>query len=274
MYKAKLVTASALGLWLGAAGCASTTATSGSESAPASAQALATAELPVLTAEEKAAGWELLFDGQTTKGWRNWNKTSFPERGWKVVGGILKHEKNEEGFRAGDIITDAQFDNFELRLDFLLTPKTNSGIKYLVTESTTGQTPSQAKSAISFEYQILDDDLHPDAKKGKNGNRTQGSLYDLIPAAADKPVHPIGQWNEARLVVDGNNVEHWLNGKKVVSYVRGSAELKALIAESKFKDVPGFGEASKGHILLQDHNDEIAFKNIKIRRLPARTASR
>lgn len=222
-----------------------------------------------LTPEEVAAGWRLLFDGATTKGWRNFKKPTFPERGWHVVNGVLKHEKKGQGPKAGDIITEEQFDNFELSLEFQLTPRGNSGIKYLVDE----QLVPEGKSAVSFEFQILDDALHPDANKGKDGNRRCGGLYDLIAPAPDKIVKPIGEWNHARLVVDGNNIEHWLNGKKTVSFVRGSPELKALIAESKFKETVGFGEAAKGHILLQDHDDEIGFRNIKIRPLPARVAA-
>ena len=225
------------------------------------------AKAPGLTAQEKTAGFQPLFDGKTTKGWREFGKDKFPDKGWVVKDGMLVHEKNSKDYRAGDIITTEQFDNFELKLDVKITSRGNSGVKYLVTED---KTLGNQKNAVSFEFQVLDDELHPDAKKGKDGNRTMGSLYDLIPAAKDKVVKPIGEWNEVRLIVDGNNIEHWLNGKKVLSYVRGSPELKALIKESKFKDVPGFGESAKGHILLQDHNDEIAFRNIRLRKLPAR----
>jgi hypothetical protein len=231
---------------------------------------------PRLSKEEKAAGWQLLFDGKTTKGWRRFKGDKFPARGWLVKDGILVHEKNEPGFKAGDIVTTEEFESFELKLEARLTPRGNSGVKYLVNEALVTGEKAEKADGLGFEFQILDDDLHPDAKKGKNGNRTMGSLYDLIPpSAADKVVRPIGQWNEVRLVVNGNNVEHWLNGKKVLSYVRGSAELKALIAESKYKDKAGFGENARGHILLQDHNDEIAFRNIKLRKLPpARRAAR
>jgi hypothetical protein len=235
---------------------------SASTTAPASTAADPNANK--LTAAEQAAGWRLLFDGATTKGWRGYKKPSFPEKGWHVQDGILLHEKNEEGFHAGDILTDEQFSNFELTLDFKLVPRGNSGIKYLLNEDL------ETKQAASFEYQILDDALHPDATKGKDGNRRLGGLYDLIAPPADKVTRPIGEWNQARVIVDGNHVEHWLNGKKTVSYERGSPALKALIAESKFKDIKGFGEASSGHILLQDHNDQIAFRNIKIRVLPAK----
>ncbi len=245
----------ALALW----GCATTK--TGAPGPTAAADASAPAN--VLTAEEQAAGWQLLFDGQTTKGWRGFKKPTFPEKGWHAEGGTLKHEKNEPGFKAGDIITEEKFDNFELVLDFKLVPRGNSGIKYLVDEDLV----KTSNSASSFEFQILDDDLHPDATKGKDGNRRCGGLYDLIAPPTDKTVFPIGQWNQARLVVNGNNIEHWLNGKKTISFVRNSPEMKTLIAESKFKEIAGFGESSAGHILLQDHNDEIAFRNIKLRKL-------
>ena len=263
--RASLLTALAFPL-----GCAALTLATGCAASktagpgPVTAAASESGPINVLTPEEQAAGWRLLFDGKSTAGWRGWKKPGFPEKGWHVEDGVLKHDKNDPGYRAGDIITDEEFDNFELSLDFRVTPRGNSGIKYLVDEIQT------TKSAVAFEFQILDDDLHPDATKGKDGNRRCGGLYDLIAPPADKELHPVGQWNTARLVVDGNHIEHWLNGKKTVAYVRGSAELKALIAESKFKDQPGFGENSKGHILLQDHNDEIMFRNIKVRSLKAK----
>ena len=227
----------------------------------------AAGEAPALSAKEKAAGWQLLFDGKTTAGWRGYKMDRFPDKGWKVLDGLLVHEK---ATKAGDIITREQFDNFDLKLEFRLTPRANSGVKYLVDENLV----KDSKQGVSFEYQVLDDALHPDANKGKDGNRKCGGLYDLMPPGADKKVNPIGEWNEARIVVDGNKVEHWLNGKKVLAFTRGGADLKKAIAESKFKDIPGFGETARGHILLQDHNDEIAFRNIKIRRLNAKSASR
>jgi hypothetical protein len=219
-----------------------------------------------LSAKEKAAGWQLLFDGKSTAAWRGFKSDKFPEKGWKVVDGLLVHEK---AVKAGDIVTREAFDTFELRFDFRLTPRSNSGVKYLVDENLV----KDGKQGVSFEYQVLDDQLHPDATKGKNGNRKCGGLYDLLPPTG-AAVKPIGEWNEARIVVETGKVEHWLNGKKVVSFTRGGPEIKAAIAESKFKDIPGFGETAKGHILLQDHNDEIAFRNIKVRKIPSARASR
>jgi hypothetical protein len=220
-----------------------------------------------LSAAEKAAGWKLLFDGKSTKGWRGFKKETFPETGWVVEDGTLK--RLEGDFKPGDIITVDKFESFEVRFDWRLSEGGNSGVKYLVDEALS----RESKSGVSFEYQVLDDDKHPDAKKGKNGNRTVGSLYDLIPAATTKTVNAPGEWNESRILVKGNHVEHWLNGSKVLEFERGSPELKAIIAESKFKTIAGFGEVAKGHILIQDHSDEVAYRNIKLRPLRPISAS-
>lgn len=221
-----------------------------------------------LTAAEKKAGWKLLFDGQSSKGWRLFKGTAFPEKGWGVQDGTLRF--TPAGEKPGDIVTVDQFESFELKLDWRIAPGANSGIKYLVDEA---MVKDGGRYGLSFEYQILDDDKHPDAKKGKDGNRTAGALYDLI-APKQKAARPPGEWNEARLVVDGNRVEHWLNGVKVVEFERGSPELKALIAESKYKTIAGFGEAPRGHVLLQEHGDEVAFRNIKIRPIAHKHAAK
>lgn len=217
-----------------------------------------------LTKVEKAAGWKPLFDGQTLNGWRGFHNQAAPG-GWTVENGCITKTKakGELGQAGGDLITVDQFQDFEFSLEWRLGKGGNSGIKYLVSESL----PATGRSAVSFEYQVLDDDNHPDAKAGIAGNRTAGSLYDLIPASKDKKVKPIGEFNQTRIVVKGNHIEHWLNGVKVVEYERGSNALKAAIAQSKFKDTKGFAETAKGHILLQDHGDEVCFRNIKIREL-------
>lgn len=215
-----------------------------------------------LSRKEKKEGWNLLFDGKTMNGWRGAYLDSLPAKGWEVKDGILMVQASggAEAAFGGDIVTVEQYGSFELVVDFKLTEGANSGIKYFVTE----QQPRTPGSAKGLEYQLLDDDRHPDAKLGINGNRTLASLYDLIPAT-NKTVHPIGEWNHARIVVRGKHAEHWLNGIKVLWYERGGKEFLAHKAESKFKDLDGFGEALKGHILLQDHGDQVLFRNIKIR---------
>ncbi|HYE72827.1 MAG TPA: DUF1080 domain-containing protein [Blastocatellia bacterium] len=229
-----------------------------------------TAPLNTLTKKEKAAGWKLLFDGKSTQGWRGFHSQEMPSQVWVVEDGVLKKIKAEQKYGSGDVITNEQFENFELSIEWKLTPGANGGIKYLVVESL----PPTGKSGISFEYQILDDVNHPDAKAGIAGNRTAGSLYDLIPAAKNKPIKPIGEWNHTRIIKQGNHVEHWLNGMKVLEFELGSPELQELIAKSKFKVNPEFGKARKGHILLQDHGDEVWYRNIKIRELPVAKSSR
>ena len=217
-----------------------------------------------LTGAEKAAGWRLLFDGKTFDGWRGFHSDKVPA-GWVVEDGCIKkiQAKGELGQAGGDLITADQFDNFEFSIEWKLSKGANSGIKYLVSESL----PPAGRSGVSFEYQVLDDDNHPDAKAGIAGNRTAGSLYDLIPASKAKKLNPVGEFNLTRIVVKGNHIEHWLNGMKVVEFERGGEILKKHIAESKFKDTKGFGETAKGHILLQDHGDAVWYRNIKIRAL-------
>jgi len=222
-----------------------------------------------LTPAEARKGWRLLWDGKTTRGWRGAKLAAFPEMGWEMKDGILtvKESGGGESAHGGDIITVNTFSEFELIVDFMLTEGANSGIKYFVDpELNRGE-----GSAIGLEYQLLDDSRHPDAREGVSGNRTLASLYDMIPSynlsenMEDKRFNGIGKWNRARIVVRGNHVEHWLNNLKVVEYERGTQIYRALVAYSKYKIWPDFGEAEAGHILLQDHGNTVHFRNIKIR---------
>ncbi len=216
-----------------------------------------------LTEQEIREGWRLLFDGQTGEGWRALNGTEFPTTDWVVEDGALKITKlvrpqqplpqGQRIRRAGDIVTKETFKNFILKIDFKLTEGANSGMKYFVQENN-----------VSCEFQFLDDEVHPDAKAGIGGNRRLGSLYDLIPATQNYTLDKYG-FNTAMLVVDGNHVEHWINGTKVVEYERNTQMFDTLINTSKFNGNTTFGTQAEGRILLQDHSDEVWFRNIKIK---------
>ncbi len=219
-----------------------------------------------LTDFEKKAGWKLLFDGNTSKGWVGAYKAIFPLKGWEIRKGELTvlPSSGGEAANGGDIVTTEQYSFFDFSFEFKLTPGANSGVKYFVTlsEGNTG-------SAIGLEYQLLDDSLHEDAKAGLNGNRTLASLYDLIKAKKEKRfIHQPGEWNSGRIVVyPDNHVEHYLNGIKVLEYERGSKEYRDLVAISKYKGWSNFGEAKQGRILIQDHGNWVNFRSIKIRKL-------
>jgi hypothetical protein len=221
-----------------------------------------------LTSDESRRGWRLLWDGKTSNGWRGAKLNTFPEKGWEMKDGELTVLSSDgaESRNGGDIVTVNSFKNFELSVDFKITEGANSGIKYFVdSELNKGE-----GSAIGLEFQILDDNKHPDAKKGKNGNRTVGSLYDLIRAenannSRGKNFKGVGKWNNARIVVKNGHVEHWLNHVKVVEFDRFSQIFKALVEKSKYEKWKNFGRVSEGLILLQDHGDKVSFKSIKVR---------
>ena len=227
-----------------------------------------------LTEKERSEGWKLLWDGKTAAGWRGAKLTGFPEKGWGITEGTLRVQPLDggESTNGGDIVTEKKYANFTLEVDFTITKGANSGIKYFVdTELNKG-----AGSSIGCEFQILDDDVHPDAKLGVDGNRTVGSLYDLIRANGlefnpnlprEKYINEYGMWNRARIVVNGNHVEHYLNGIKVVEYERNTQMWHALVSCSKYRVWPNFGGQQTGHLLLQDHGSEVRFRSIKIKEM-------
>lgn len=214
-------------------------------------------ETNTLTDAEKAAGWKLLFDGKTLDGWQHIGKAGAPIKGWVVQDGVIFHGKAAGG---GDIVTAEQFDNFELTWEWKIGEVGNSGLKYNLPDS---------KKGVGFEYQMIDDEKHPDGIRGGKLHQTAG-LYDLIEPSAERKVKPVGEWNESRVLVDGNHVEQWINGTKTVTFEMGSEELKALVAKSKFKGAAGFGLKAKSPILLQDHGDEVSVRSVKLRVLPAK----
>jgi hypothetical protein len=215
----------------------------------------ASTEPNTLTRAEQRQGWKLLFDGKSGAGWHNVGKTTFPDKGWAIENGTLR---KVAGVRGGDLITDDTYSEFDLVWDWKIAPRGNNGVKYFATDERKG---------IGHEYQMLDDQTEPEGKD--NGKHSTASFYDVLPPWPNKPaaLHPAGQWNNSRVIVKGNKVEHWLNGQKVLEYELGSQQVKDGVAHSKFRNVPHFGERVKGHILLTDHNDEATFRSIKIRDL-------
>ena len=233
-----------------------------------------------LTPAEKAAGWRLLFDGRTLAGWRGVGYDTVPSAHWVVVNGAIKKIATGDVPRVadgrplvgGDLMTVDSFADFELSFEWKVTPGANSGVKYNVSEAMSlaqggaGTQGGPTHSALGFEYQVLDDDRHED---GKLPSHRSAALYDLIApnvaVLAAPLLHPVGQWNRSMVVFRGNHGEHWLNGQKVVDFELGTARMDSLLAASKYKSIPGFGQKRRGHIVLQDHGDEVYYRNIKVR---------
>jgi len=224
-----------------------------------------------LSAEEKAQGWTLLFDGETGRGWEGLRGTPFPERSWAIEDGALRTRKDRGGV---DLITTSAYEDFELRFDWKLSAKGNSGVKYMVQRdwTTPGYSPDQSEEwkararlrATGLEYQLLDD-----AKtSGRPGSELSscGSLY-LLKAPENKRLTPPGEWNQARIVIRGNHGEHWLNGVKLLEYELGSPNLLEQVDRTKFRRVPGFGIKGPGYIALTYHGSPAWYRNIKLRKL-------
>ena len=217
-----------------------------------------------ITEAEEKDGWKLLFDGKSTNGWRGYNKETFPTKGWKIdeEGNLTvsKSGTEEAGF-GGDVVTVDQFENFELMVDFMVTDTGNSGILYRVLE-----VEDMAIWQNAPEFQVLDDQTYIDMGGMDMTTHLTGDNYDLH-SSVGKYSNPVGEWNTAKIIVNGNQVEHWLNGKKTVEYEFLSPEWEALVAKSKFKDYPEYGRTKKGYIGLQDNGHLIKFRNIKIKEL-------
>ncbi len=224
-----------------------------------------------LTEYEQRQGYRLLWDGKSSAGWKGAKIPNFPEKGWEMKDGELTilGKDGRESAGPGDIVTINSFSDFELILEFKITEGANSGIKYFVDPGLN----KGSGSAIGCEFQVLDDDKHPDAKMGVSGNRTVGSLYDLIAAenlsveGRGKQFKSVGNWNVARIVSKDGKVEHWLNNEKVVEYDRFSQMFRALVAYSKYQKWDNFGQWPEGPILLQDHGDTVSYRSIKIKEL-------
>jgi hypothetical protein len=213
---------------------------------------------PAAASSTAADGWVQLFDGKDLKGWRGYKKPDAASTRWKVENGLLTIPQTGAGDTHGqqDLITDATYEQFDLRWEWKISQGGNSGVKYFILED--------EPSAIGHEYQLIDDERHPDAKIGPH--RQTAALYDVFPAH-DRPMKPAGEWNTSEVIVKGKHVTHILNGKTVLEYDLDSPELMAAVAKSKFKDIKRFGHPQDGHILVQDHGDQVWYRKIEIKTL-------
>jgi len=224
-----------------------------------------------LSAAERAAGWRLLFDGATLNGWRGLGYDTVPTAHWNVIGGAIHKiatsnvAKMPDGQPAngGDLMTVDTFGDFELSFQWKVMPGSNSGVKYNVSEEYSLANASN-HAALGFEYQVLDDSLNDD---NKVATHRAGALYDLIAPNSAKRLMPVGQWNTLRIVLRGQHVEHWLNGAKIVEFDLGTARVDSALAKSKYRSIKGFADRRTAHLVLQDHNDEVYFRDIKVREL-------
>jgi hypothetical protein len=224
-----------------------------------------------LSVRERQSGWRLLFDGATLAGWRGLGYDSVPSVHWNVMQGAI-HKIPDAGVPrlpdgqpavGGDLLTTSSFRDFELEFEWKVAPGANGGLKYNVSEEMSMKNaPNHA--ALGFEYQVLDDNLNED---NKIPTHRAASLYDLIPPNENKRLMPVGQWNKSVVILKGNHGEHWLNGAIVVRYDLKTARMDSVVAASKYKSIPGFADKREGHIVLQDHLDEVWYRSIKIREI-------
>src|SRR5688500_12745255 len=235
------------------------------------AQSALQAKPNTLAPAESAAGWKLLFDGSTLRGWRGLGRDTVPTAHWVVEGGAIRkipsgkiaRQADGQPVAGGDLMTAPAFADFELSFEWKIAPGANSGVKYNVSEAFSLKNASN-HAALGFEYQVLDDDRHED---GKLASHRTAALYDMIEPNATKRVRPVGEWNQSTIVFRGVHGEHWLNGAKVVEYDLGTPRMDSLLAKSKYRTIPVFAERRRGHIVLQDHGDEVWYRSIKIREL-------
>jgi hypothetical protein len=221
-----------------------------------------------LSAAEQAAGWRLLFNGRTLNGWRGLGRDTIPTAHWmvqdgairKIPSGQIQRRPDGQPLAGGDLMTVGTFGDFELTWEWKVAPGANSGLKYNVSEALSKTMAPHA--ALGFEYQIIDDERHED---GKIPSHRSGALYDLIPPSAGKRLRPPGEWNSSALIFRGTHGEHWLNGARIVEFDLGTARMDSLLALSKYKAIKDFATRRTGHIVLQDHGDEVWFRSIKIR---------
>jgi hypothetical protein len=222
-----------------------------------------------LTAPERAEGWRLLFDGTTFDGWRGLGYDSVPTAHWKIENGAIKKVPSGQIPRmadgqpvsGGDLMTTERFADFELAWEWRISRAGNSGVKYNVSEELSLAAAAN-HAALGFEYQLLDDSLHND---NQIPSHRAGALYDLIAPNASKRLRPVGEWNASRIVFRGNHGEHWLNGSKVVEFDLATPRMDSLLARSKYRSIANFAQRRAGHVVLQDHGDEVYFRSIKIR---------
>lgn len=225
-----------------------------------------------LTDMQKKEGWNLLFNGDDLSGWKGLGRDDIPGEHWEAVDGMIHKIRSidvpvqEDGqpLQGGDIMTADTYQNFEFSFEWKISEAGNSGIKYNVSEEMSTAFPPDY-AALGFEYQILDDDKHPDAENGPT--RIAGALYDMIPPAEDKPLKTVGEWNHGVIIFNGNHGEHWMNGTKVLEYDLGTEEFEKLLAASKYAPIEGFADRRTGHIVLQDHQDDVWYRNLRIRSL-------